>query len=85
MNPGFSEFLKATQQDRRDVFLGAAARLGTPAVRELEAMGRKKRQACLDAIKAACRDYIQNTDAASPRSCRKTVMSMSSENLEIRP
>jgi hypothetical protein len=29
-NSGFSEFLKATPQDRRDVFLGAAARLGTP-------------------------------------------------------
>ena len=31
MNPGFSEFLEATPQDRRDVFLGAAVRLGTPA------------------------------------------------------
>jgi hypothetical protein len=31
MNPGFSEFLKATRQDRRDVFLATAARLGTPA------------------------------------------------------
>ena len=31
MNPGFSEFLEATPQDRRDVFLSAAARLGTPA------------------------------------------------------
>jgi hypothetical protein len=30
MNPGFSEFLQATPQDRRDVFLSAAARLGTP-------------------------------------------------------
>jgi hypothetical protein len=30
MNPGFSEFLAATPQDRRDVFLSAAARLGTP-------------------------------------------------------
>jgi predicted nucleotidyltransferase component of viral defense system len=30
MNPGFAEFLKASPQDRRDVFLGAAARLGTP-------------------------------------------------------
>jgi predicted nucleotidyltransferase component of viral defense system len=30
MNPGLSEFLKATPQDRRDVFLAAAARLGTP-------------------------------------------------------
>jgi hypothetical protein len=29
MNSGFSAFLKATPQDRRDVFLGAAARLGT--------------------------------------------------------
>src|SRR5581483_5611244 len=29
MNPGFSQFLKATPQDRRDVFLGTAARLGT--------------------------------------------------------
>jgi predicted nucleotidyltransferase component of viral defense system len=124
MNPGFSEFLKATQRDRRDVFLSAAARLGTPeqniekdfwvtwtldvlfnglpgahprflfkggtsmskahglisrfsediditvfredlgratSVRELEAMSRKKRQARLDTIKDACRDYIQNT------------------------
>ena len=31
MNPGFSEFLKATPQDRRDVFLATAARLGAPA------------------------------------------------------
>ena len=124
MNAGFSEFLKATPQDRRDVFLNAAARLGTPeqyvekdfwvtwtldvlfnglptghprflfkggtslskayglisrfsediditvfredlgqavSVPELEAMSRKKRQARLDAIKNACRDYIQNT------------------------
>ena len=30
MNPGFSEFLAADARDRRDVFLGAAARLGTP-------------------------------------------------------
>ncbi len=30
MNPGFSEFLGTTPQDRRDVFLRAAARLGTP-------------------------------------------------------
>ena len=31
MNPGFLEFfLKARPQDRRDVFLSAAARLGTP-------------------------------------------------------
>jgi len=124
INPGFSEFLKATPQDRRDVFLGAAARLGTPeqniekdfwvtwtldvlfnglpaghprflfkggtslskgyglisrfsediditifredlgqaaSVPELEAMSRKKREERLDAIKGACRDYIQNT------------------------
>ena len=124
MNPGFAEFLKATPQDRRDVFLSAAARLGTPeqnvekdfwvswtldalfnglpaghprflfkggtslskayglisrfsediditvfredlgqaaSVPELEAMSRKKRQARLDAIKDACRDYIQST------------------------
>jgi len=31
------------------------------SVPELEAMSRKKRQARLDAIKDACRDYIQNT------------------------
>ncbi len=124
MNPGFSEFLKATPQDRRDVFLATAARLGTPeqnvekdfwvtwtldvlfsglseghprflfkggtslskayglisrfsediditvfrvdlgqaaSVSELEALSRKKRQARLDAIKNACREYIQNT------------------------
>jgi predicted nucleotidyltransferase component of viral defense system len=30
MNTAFSEFLKASTQDRRDLFLGAAARLGTP-------------------------------------------------------
>lgn len=30
MNPGFAEFLKASPRDRRDVFLSAAARLGTP-------------------------------------------------------
>ena len=124
MNPGFAEFLRATPQDRRDVFLSAAARLGTPeqnvekdfwvtwtldvlfnglpvghprflfkggtslskayglisrfsediditvfredlgqaaSVPELENMSRKKREARLDAIKGACRDYIQNT------------------------
>ncbi len=31
------------------------------SVQELEALSRKKRQARLDAIKEACRDYIQNT------------------------
>src|SRR6201999_4500587 len=30
MNSGFSEFLRAAPRDRRDVFLGAATRLGTP-------------------------------------------------------
>jgi hypothetical protein len=123
MNSGFSEFLKATPQDRRDVFLGAAARLGTPVqnvekdfwvtwtldvlfnglpigrprllfkggtslskayglisrfsediditvfrqdlgqtatVTELETMGRNRRKAKLEAIKDACREYIQN-------------------------
>jgi hypothetical protein len=30
MNQGFAEFLRARPQDRRDVFLGAARRLGTP-------------------------------------------------------
>src|SRR5216684_4823184 len=30
MNPGFLEFLKAAPEDRRDVFLGAARRIGTP-------------------------------------------------------
>ena len=124
MNPGFLEFLNAAPEDRRDVFLGAARRIGTPAhnvekdfwacwtldalfnglpeghprllfkggtslskayslisrfsedidvtvfrddigyaasVEELEALSRKKRQASLDAIKAACRDYIHDT------------------------
>jgi hypothetical protein len=127
MNPGFSEFLKATPQDRRDAFLATAIRLGTPgqnvekdfwvtwaldvllnglpsghprflfkggtslskgyglisrfsediditvfredlgqaaSVPELEAMSRKKRQARLDAIKGACREYIQKTLSA---------------------
>ena len=31
MNPGYLEFLKAAPDDRRDVFLGAARRIGTPA------------------------------------------------------
>jgi Nucleotidyl transferase AbiEii toxin, Type IV TA system len=31
MNPGYLEFLKAAPEDRRDVFLGAARRIGTPA------------------------------------------------------
>src|ERR1700690_2129430 len=31
MNPGYLEFLKAAPDDRRDVFLGAALRIGTPA------------------------------------------------------
>jgi len=124
MNPGYLEFLKAAPDDRRDVFLGAARRIGTPAqnvekdfwvcwtldalfnglpaghprllfkggtslskayglisrfsedidvtvfrgdigqaasVEELEALSRKKRRARLDAIKDACRDYIQDT------------------------
>ncbi len=30
MNPGFLEFLSASPEDRRDVFLGTARRLGTP-------------------------------------------------------
>jgi hypothetical protein len=30
MNPGFAEFLRAAPRDRRNVFLGAATRLGTP-------------------------------------------------------
>jgi hypothetical protein len=30
MNSGFSEFLRAAPRDGRDVFLGAATRLGTP-------------------------------------------------------
>src|SRR6266851_4994581 len=123
MNSGFSEFLRAAPRDRRDVFLGAATRLGTPeqniekdfwvawtldvlfsglpaghprflfkggtslskayglisrfsediditvfredlgqtaSVPELEGLNRKKRQARLDAIKDACREYIQN-------------------------
>ena len=30
MNPGLAEFLRARPKDRRDVFLGAANRLGTP-------------------------------------------------------
>ncbi len=124
MNPSFSEFLGAKPEDRRDVFLGAARRLGTPeqnvekdfwvtwtldvlfnglpdghprllfkggtslskayglisrfsediditvfredlgqaaSVEELEALSRKKRQARLDGIKDACREYIQKT------------------------
>jgi hypothetical protein len=124
MNPGFSEFLNAKPEDRRDVFLGTARRLGTPeqnvekdfwvawtldvlfnglpsghprflfkggtslskayglisrfsediditvfredlgqaaSVQELEALSRKKRQARVDAIKYACRQYIQTT------------------------
>jgi hypothetical protein len=127
VNPGFSEFLKAPLQDRRDVFLATAARLGAPAqnvekdfwvtwtldvlfsglasghprflfkggtslskgyglisrfsediditvfredigqaasVPDLEAMSRKKRQARLDVIKSACREYIQKTLAS---------------------
>jgi hypothetical protein len=31
MNPGFLEFLRAAPEDRYDVFLGAARRMGTPA------------------------------------------------------
>ena len=122
MNPGYIEVLKASPADRRDLFLGAARRLGTPeqniekdfwvcwtldalfnglpaggprllfkggtslskgyglisrfsediditvfrndlgqaaSVEELEALSGKKRRAKLDAIKCACRDYIQ--------------------------
>ena len=123
-NPDFSKFLNASPQDRRDVFLGAATRLGTPegnvekdfwvtwtldvlfngmphggprllfkggtalskayglisrfsediditvfradlghsaSVADLQALSRKKREAGLDAIKKACREYIQQT------------------------
>ena len=122
MNPGFSDFLKATSRDRRDVFLGTARSLGTPeanvekdfwvtwtldvlfnglpeagprllfkggtslskayglssrfsediditvfradlghaaSIEELQSLSRKKREASLDAIKSACRQYIQ--------------------------
>jgi predicted nucleotidyltransferase component of viral defense system len=31
MKPGYLEFLKAAPEDRRDVFLDAARRIGTPA------------------------------------------------------
>src|ERR1700685_1454967 len=124
MTPGFAEFLRARPRDRRDVFLGAATRLGTPeqnvekdfwvawtldvlfnglpavhprflfkggtslskayglisrfsediditvfredlgqaaSVQDLTNMSRKKREARIDAIKDACRDYIQHT------------------------
>lgn len=124
MNPGYIEVLKASPADRRDLFLGAARRLGTPeqniekdfwvcwtldalfnglpaggprllfkggtslskgyglisrfsediditvfrndlgqaaSVEELEALSGKKRRAKLDAIKCACRDYIQGS------------------------
>jgi len=124
MNTDFLEFLAARPDDRRDAFLGAARRLGTPeqniekdfwvtwtldvlfnglpndhprllfkggtslskayglisrfsediditvfredlgqaaSIEELEALSRKKRQARLDAIKDACREYIQKT------------------------
>lgn len=124
MNPSFSVFLGAKPEDRRDVFLGAARRLGTPeqniekdfwvtwtldvlfnglpddhprllfkggtslskayglisrfsediditvfradlghaaSLEELQALSRKKREARLDAIKTACREYIQQT------------------------
>ena len=124
MNPGFLEFLSASPEDRRDVFLGTAGRLGTPeqnvekdfwvtwtldalfnglpdghprllfkggtslskayglifrfsediditvfredlgqaaSIEELEALSGKKRHAKLDAIKSACREYIQET------------------------
>ena len=124
MNPNFSEFLGAKLEDRRDVFLGAARRLGTPeqniekdfwvtwtldvlfnglpdphprllfkggtslskaygliarfsedidltvfredlgqaaSIEELETLSLKKRQARLDTIKDACREYIQKT------------------------
>jgi predicted nucleotidyltransferase component of viral defense system len=30
MNPGFSEILQASDDDRRDLFLSAARRIGTP-------------------------------------------------------
>jgi hypothetical protein len=122
MNPGYIDVLKASPADRRDLFLSAARRLGTPeqnvekdfwvcwtldalfnglppggprllfkggtslskahglisrfsediditvfrgdlgqgaSVEELEALSGKKRRAKLDAIKSACREYIQ--------------------------
>jgi hypothetical protein len=124
MNPGFLEVLKASPDDRRDLFVGTARELGTPeqyvekdfwvcwtldalfngltgdrprllfkggtslskayslisrfsedidvtvfrndigqgaSVEEFEAISRKKREAKLDAIRDACRRYIQDT------------------------
>jgi hypothetical protein len=124
VNPSFVKILQVPLQDRRDLFLGAANRLGTPeaniekdfwvcwtldalfnplheghprllfkggtslskayglisrfsediditvfredigqqvSIAEFEALSRKKRQARLDAIKGACREYIQGS------------------------
>jgi hypothetical protein len=124
VNPSFVNILKAPLQDRRDLFLGAANRLGTPeaniekdfwvcwtldalfntlqeghprllfkggtslskayglisrfsediditvfredigqqiSITEFEALSKKKRQARLDAIKSACREYIRGS------------------------
>jgi len=140
MNSGYTEVLKASPADRRDLFLGAARRLGTPeqniekdfwvcwtldalfnglpsggprllfkggtslskayglisrfsediditvfrgdlgqaaSVEELEALSGKKRRAKLDAIKCACRDYIQGPLLRQLRELAENAMSQS--------
>ena len=75
MTEGFQTVLAANDDERRDLFVGAAARLRTDEqniekdfwvcwtldalFNELEAMSGKKRNARLEAIKDACQKYIQ--------------------------
>jgi hypothetical protein len=140
MNPGYIQVLRASPADRRDLFLGAARRLGTPeqniekdfwvcwtldalfnglpggsprllfkggtslskgyglisrfsediditvfrddlgesaSLEELEALSGKKRRAKLDAIKCACREYIQGSLLLQLRELAESVMSQS--------
>lgn len=140
MNPGYIQVLRASPADRRDLFLGAARRLGTPeqniekdfwvcwtldalfnglpaggprllfkggtslskgyglisrfsediditvfrddlgqvaSVGELETLSGKKRRAKLEAIKCACRDYIQGPLLRQLRELAQSAMSQS--------
>jgi hypothetical protein len=49
-NSGFSEFLEAAPRDRRDVFLGAATRLGTPEQNVEKTSGLRGHSMCCSMV-----------------------------------